>query len=280
MAGTVFVNPSSGADDDTTEEVRNLLAAHQIIECAPDDLDDHLRAAVAAAPDFVGIAGGDGTVGAAVQVLVGTGIPLLPIPAGTRNHFARDVGLETIADAAVAAAGGHTRPVDVGEVNGRYFVNNSSIGVYPMIVIRREAHEQRLPKGMANVVAAFEQLRRGHRLSIEVDGTNHRVWLSFIGNGRYGDGLLDLADRESLDEHVLDVRLVSADRPLARLRVVGTLVLGRLARSPLVTRLEATDIVVTVKRRRVEVALDGEVETLESPLRYRSMKGGLVVLVR
>jgi undecaprenyl-diphosphatase len=105
------------------------------------------------------------------------------------------------------------------------------------------------------------------------------IWLSFIGNGRYGDGLWDLADRESLDEHVLDVRLVRADRPLARFRVVGALVLGRLARSPLIMTREANTVTIDLDRAGVEVALDGEVEKLEPPLRYESVAGGLAVLV-
>jgi diacylglycerol kinase family enzyme len=147
-------------------------------------------------------------------------------------------------------------------------------------VIRREAHQRRLRKGVANVVAAYEQLRDGGRVDVEVDGVTHRAWMVFVGNGTYGEGLLDLADRQSLRDNVLDVRVVRGDRPLSRLRIVGAVLLGRLARSPLVLRWQTAATVCDLKgRRRVEVALDGEVEDLESPLRYQCLSGALRVLV-
>jgi len=277
VTGLVFVNPRSGPDDSSTE-VRERFAAHRVEETEPDGLAEQVRDAIDGKPDFIGVAGGDGTIRTVAQELVGTDIPLLAIPAGTRNHFARDLCIDTIEAAADAADAGLSRRIDVGRVNGQVFVNNSSIGLYPKIVVRREVHERRVPKAVANVVAAYEQLRHGHRLVVEVDGTRMRIWLSFIGNGRYGEGLWDLADRESLDGHELDVRLVQADRPLARLRVVGALVLGRLARSPLITTQRSTAVTMELDRTKVEVALDGEVQTMAPPLHYESVAGALVVL--
>lgn len=278
MAGLVFVNPRSGPDD-SSAEVRERFAAHRVEETDPDGLAEQVRQSLDDKPDFVGVAGGDGTIRTVAQEIVGTDTPLLAIPAGTRNHFARDLCIDTIEAAADAAAAGMCKRIDVGRVNGQVFVNNSSIGLYPKIVVRREVHERRVPKAVANMAAAYEQLRHGHRLVVEVDGKRMRIWLSFIGNGRYGDGLWDLADRESLDGHELDVRLVQADPPLARLRVVGALVLGRLARSPLITTYRVTAVTMDLDRPKVEVALDGEVQSMEPPLDYESMADGLVVLV-
>lgn len=277
MAGLVFVNPRSGPDD-SSAEVRERFGAHRVEETDPDGLADQVRHAMAEQPEFIGVAGGDGTMRTVAQELVGTDTPLLAIPAGTRNHFARDLCIDTIEAAANVAAAGISRRIDVGRVNGQVFVNNSSIGLYPKIVVQREVRERHVPKAVANVAAAYEQLRHGHRLVVEVDGKRMRIWLSFIGNGRYGDGLWDLADRESLDGHELDVRVVQADPPLARLRVVGALVLGRLARSPLITTQRSTAVTVELDRPKVEVALDGEVQTMAPPLHYESVAGGLVVL--
>jgi undecaprenyl-diphosphatase len=202
------------------------------------------------------------------------------VPLGTRNHFAKDVGIRSLDDA-VAAVGGKVRRIDVGEVNGHQFVNNSSIGIYPRIVVRREAHEHRLPKGVASLVAAWEQIRRrGQRFHVTVGDERHTAWLVFVGNGRYGEGLIDLADRESLDDNELDVRVVKADKPMARLRLVGALLAGRLARSPLIERTCAAAVEIDLERRAdVDVALDGEVRRLSTPLRYRSHRGSLAVLV-
>lgn len=276
--GVIFVNPGSGPDETSVEELQRRFPSHEVKECVPDRLDASITEVLAARPAFVGAAGGDGTIRSIAARLVGTEVPLLPIPAGTRNHFARDVGVEDL-DAAEKAAHGRVIAVDVGWCNDRYFVNNSSIGVYPKIVIRREAHQRRLRKGVANVVAAYEQFRDGGRVDVEVDGVTHRAWMVFVGNGTYGIGLLDLADRESLDDGLLDVRVVRADQPWSRLRIVGALLLGRLARSPLVLRWQTGATVVDLNRGRVEVAFDGEVEVLATPLRYRCLSGALRVMV-
>jgi diacylglycerol kinase family enzyme len=218
-------------------------------------------------------------IGSGMQLLrAGTGVALLPVPAGTRNHFAKDVGNGTIEQAAAGTAGRRLE-VDLGDVNGRCFVNNSSIGLYPQIVVRREARERRVPKWVANTIAVYEQLRHGRRLKVDLDGEIHWAWMAFVGNGRYGDGLLDLADRESVTENLLDVRIVKADRPLARLRVVLALLLGRLARSPLVYTMRTRRVSLDVDRDSLEVALDGEVETLATPLIYESQARALTILV-
>ena len=276
--GVIFVNPGSGPDVTSLEELRRRFPGHTVEECPPDRLADTVRDALTTRPDFIGVAGGDGTIRTVAEQLVGTDVALLPIPAGTRNHFARDVGVADV-DAAERAARGRVITVDVGRVNGKCFVNNSSIGVYPKIVILREAHHRRLRKGVATVVAAYEQLRVGDRVNVEVDGVAHCSWMVFVGNGTYGLGLLDLGDRESLTDGLLDVRVVRADRPLSRLRVVGALVLGRLARSPLVLRRQTAITECVLNRDRVEVALDGEVEEMTPPLRFECLIRQLRVLV-
>jgi diacylglycerol kinase family enzyme len=276
--GVIFVNPSSGPEDTPLDELRRRFPGQTVEESEPQQLAARIGEALRQEPAFIGVAGGDGTIRCAAEVMVGTGIPLLPIPAGTRNHFARDVGVEDL-DAAEKAVDGQVIAVDIGRVNGRYFVNNSSIGMYPKIVIRREAHQRHLRKGVANLVAAYEQLREGGRVRVEIDGETQVAWMVFVGNGTYGAGLLDLTDRENLDRHVLDVRVARADQPLSRLRIVAALLLGRLARSPLVVSRCTRGTVVHLNRRKVEVALDGEVEVLQTPLTYESVPGELHVLV-
>ncbi len=279
MPGLVLVNPASGPEPTEDFDVAPHFPGHDVVECDPDELPDRIRRAVEDGVPFVAVAGGDGTIRAAVQVLAGTGVPLLPIPAGTRNHFAREVGIEDLEDAGRAAAEGVRHKIDLGEVNGERFVNNSSIGIYPRIVVTRETHERRWPKGVATVAAAWEQLRRGRRFRVTVDGRTYRAWMVFVGNGRYGRGLLRLNSREALDDNLLDFRLARADTPFARARVVAALVAANLERSPLLVQRETRHIEIDLDRRTVEVALDGEVQTLEPPLRYVSLPGALTVLV-
>jgi undecaprenyl-diphosphatase len=180
--------------------------------------------------------------------------------------------------AAKAAAAGLVRRFDVGDVNGRCFLNNSSVGLYPKLVVRRESYERRMSKWRAQLVAAWEQIRHGRRFRLQLQGRWHRAWLVFVGNGCYGEHLLDFTDRETVGGGVLDVRLVLADRPLARTRVVLALLRG-LDTSPLIVRTTCPAAELGLAATTVEVALDGEVQRLEAPLRYSVRRGELAVLV-
>ena len=277
MPGVVFVNPSAGSEL-SADELRELFAGHRVVECPPPEIPARVADAVKERPDFVAVAGGDGTLRGAAQELLGSGVPLLPIPGGTRNHFALAVGICDLETAAKAAAGGVVRRFDVGDVNGRCFLNNSGVGLYPRLVVRRESYERRMSKWRAQAVAAWEQIRHGHRFGLELRGRRHRAWVVFVGNGCYGEHLLDFTDRESVGGGILDFRLVLADRPLARTRVVLALLRG-LETSPLVVRDTCPSAELGLDRARIEVALDGEVETLEPPLRYSVRKEELAVVV-
>jgi len=248
----------------------------------PDRLAARIEAAIRDDPAvrFVGIAGGDGTVRSAADVLSSSGsdMPLLVVPAGTHNHFAGDLGIDTIDRAVEAAAHGVVRTVDVGRVNDAPFVNNSSVGTYPNLVLDREQHERRLPKRLASIVAAWKQLRKGHRMTVEVDGVPQRVWAVFVGNNCYGETVMDLTGRQRLDEGVLDLRIVRAGGKLSRLRIAGAVLFGRVGRSPLIDRRSVSSVTIDA-HRSVEVALDGEVMTMQSPLQYSSSPRALRVLV-
>jgi diacylglycerol kinase family enzyme len=277
--GVIFLNPKSGSGDTTVEALNELFPGVAVEECAPDDLLASVDAALAQGAEFIGVAGGDGTIRSVAARLVDGDVALLVIPAGTRNHFAKDVGIGTLEDAAAAWREGTRQRVDIGSVNGQCFVNNSTVGAYPMMVIRRQDHESRFPKAVANVAAAWDELRRGKRVSLTVDGRAMSAWMLFVGNGRYGSGVFDLADRDALDEGLLDVRIVRADQPMARLRVASSLAFGRLDHSRLIFGHPTAEVVIGSDRDEIEVALDGEVETLKTPLRYEVKRRALSVLV-
>lgn len=113
-----------------------------------------------------------------------------------------------------------------------------------------------------------------------MDGRRFRAWLVFVGNGCYGENLADLMNRESLDQGELDVRVLRADEALARARAVLTVLFGRLGRSPLFDRSRVDEVEIRLLRRRqVDVALDGEVVRLDPTLRFRSRPAALTVLV-
>jgi diacylglycerol kinase family enzyme len=279
VPGVVLVNPDSGPDETGPAELAEHFPGQQIVECEPESLTHKVKGLAQREVDFVAVAGGDGSMRCAVEGLAGTSVPLLPIPAGTRNHFARAVGIEDLETAGRVAASGRVVRVDVAEVNGLRFINTSSLGIYPQIVVTRETRERSWPKGLATVVAAGQQFRHGRRFHVTVDGRRYRAWMVFVGNGPYGRGLLRLNAREALDCNLLDFRLARADSPFSRTRVVLALVFGGLDRSPLLVARHTKHVELEVDRPSVEVALDGEVQELTPPLRYRSLPGALAVLV-
>ena len=282
MPGVVLVNPHSGPDETPASEVGARFPGSTVHEINGHEVRKQVEDAIASAdaPSFVAVAGGDGTIRCAAGVVVGTDLPLLPIPAGTRNHFAREVGVPTLDDAE-AAASGPSVLIDVGEVNGEVFVNNANIGIYPRIVRDREEHQKRFSKQVATLVATWQQVRAIHKFTVRVDGKDsYRAWMVFVGNGRYGSSLLDLGDREALDDGILDVRILRADGRLARARVALALLTGRIESSPMTVFDEVRSITFdVVGRTKVDVALDGELVPMSTPLEFRCRAGALRVLV-
>jgi undecaprenyl-diphosphatase len=278
--GLVLVNPRSGPDATDVDDLRAIFADHDVEECEPSAIAARVEVGVKEHRPFVAIAGGDGTIRSAAGALLESDVALLAIPAGTHNHFAKALGIASVEDAHAAADHGRVETIDVATCNESTFVNNSSIGLYPGLVGRREAHEHRFPKPVANAIAVAQQLRNGRRIVVEIDDRRRRAWLVFVGNGRYGEELTDIASRESLQDHVLDVRIVLADQRFARLRLVGALLLGRLGTSAVIERRACADVTIAVRgRARVDVALDGEVAPQTTPLRYQSRPSALRVVV-
>jgi len=276
---TVVVNPASGPDDDTADRLRQLLPDARLVAVAEgEDLADVLYAAAGDA-EVLGIAGGDGSVGCAMQVAAGRGLPLAVVPAGTYNHFARDLGISSAGDTARALASGQAGHVDVGCVGDRPFVNTVSIGGYPEMVVLRDRLAGELGTLPAAAVAAIRTLATARPHELLIDGRQRRVWMLFCGNCTYQPPGLAPVWRERLDDGLLDVRLISAERPLGRTRFVASLVAGRLTRSRVYERWTAERVEVRAAAAPFRFAWDGE--TSEQPTRHLSVtKRGQVTVLR
>lgn len=230
-------------------------------------------------------AGGDGTVNAIASVLAGSGVPLGVLPLGTLNHFARDLGIPLELAAAVRTAlQGAIREVDVGEVNGRVFINNSSIGLYPAMVRRREQQRRRLgrSKWQAMLWASLKVLRAHPflHLRLEVGGAEHRrrTPFVFIGNNVYRMEGFDIGVRERLDEGVLSLYLAHRRGRLGLLLLALRALLGRLYQGHDFEAGTATRLRIDGRHKRLLVARDGEIEAMELPLDYRIRPGALRVV--
>ena len=285
------VNAGSGAGNDDalaerlTALFRSAGADAEIRLARGADIDATVRAAVAAKPDVIVAGGGDGTVSAVGGGVVGTDIALGVLPLGTLNHFAKDLGMPLDIEAAVAViATGKMARVDVGEVNGRVFVNNSSLGLYPDIVRDRERQQKRLGRGKwpALAWATLAALRRFPFLAVKlsVDGSEHvyRTPFVFIGNNEYRMEGFAIGERDGLDDGRLSLYI--AQRPgRARLFQLAIRALfGRLRQARDFQVFQAREIVVESRHRRLRVATDGEVTSMTPPLRYRVRAASLLVV--
>jgi diacylglycerol kinase family enzyme len=275
--GVVIINPEAGGGGTPLEEVEAHFPGHRVIPIG-DDLGAQVHAAVDAGASFVGLAGGDGSIRAAVGALAGTGVPLLPVPCGTRNHFAGEVGVEDLEAAAELVGRGRVRAVDLGQVNGRFFVNGSHLGLYAGVVRRRRLEGHRRLKVVVAALIIGDQLIRRRTVPVEIDGDRFDAWMVAVGNGPYGAKLLELGDRGPLDGGVLDVRVVRADRALAPARALVHAFRGRMETSELAPRRLVPALDVYSPLTTVDVTLDGELVPLEPPLRFRSLPGALHVL--
>src|SRR4051794_19692689 len=162
--------------------------------------DDAAELARAAEADVLGAAGGDGSVASVAAVALARDLPFVVVPFGTRNHFARDLGLDRDDPIdALRAFGGPERRIDVGRANGRVFLNNVSFGVYASLVHRRESHRRRRA-ALARIRALLLTLRHPHRLRATVDGRTVVARVILIANNAYELKLFELGERPSLAE--------------------------------------------------------------------------------
>lgn len=280
-----FVNPEAGTAGDVAGAIARSgrFALHEV---QPDKLSEAVAAAVRSGAPRVLVAGGDGTLATAASALAGTPVELAVVPAGTLNHFAKAHGIPADPPAAVAlAAGGSAQAVDVGYVDGRLFLNTSSVGEYVSFVQVREALEPRLSYGIASLVASWRVFTaaRPFQLALDVKGQRrvYRTPLAFIGVGERElrlpimggpvpggrRGLHVIIPRARTRPHLLLTALVAALRGV------------RAARDEL--RLDSFVVDhcrLTMRQPQLEVSLDGELIPLRGPLEYRVGKGVLNVV--
>jgi len=230
--------------------------------------------------------GGDGTINAVASVIVGSGTAFGVLPLGTLNHFAKDLNIPLTLEAAIAnVARGVPVKVDVGEVNGRIFLNNSSLGLYPDIVRDREKQQRRLGRGkwLAFSWALVAALRRYPFLGVQLklnDAVHaRRTPFVFIGNNEYLMEGLNIGERERLDGGQLSLYVAQRPGRLGLVRLALHALFGKLSQAKDFDVLTATDLEIATHHRRLRVATDGEVTVMNTPLRYRIRPAALDVLV-
>ena len=258
----LLVNPRSGDDspsaDELAEAARGLGVDVHVLAAG----EDPAALARSSGAGVLGMAGGDGSLGAVAGVALETGAAFVCVPFGTRNHFARDVGLDRDDPLAAlgAFAGGQERRVDVGMVGGRVFLNNVSLGVYAGLVHRRERHRRR-GEALARARGLLAVAHHRHRLRARVNGDDVCARVILVGNNAYELSLFTLGERARLDEGVLQLWAAEGVLPTAW------------------QDRTAPKLTIELEAASVHAAIDGEPAVLETPLELESLAGALRVLM-
>ena len=289
METVVIVNSAAGCGHDGSTlaaieaEFRAVGQTPRVTCVNSDAIGQAIEHAIQGGARLVVIGGGDGTLSTAAAALVGTEVTLGVLPMGTLNHFAKDQQIPLdLAGAVRTVVTGRMRCVDVGEVNGRVFINNSSLGIYPNIVRLR----QRLGFGkwIGLAAATWMVLRRGSTLSIKMTSDSgarrYKTPFAFIGNNEYVVEGFEVGERKTLQAGQLSIYTS---------RLTGRVGIFRLAFRSLFKYLRvdhdfniviARDILIeTPHHHQLRVATDGEVSLQDMPLHYRSRPGALRVMV-
>jgi len=284
----VFLNEGSGAGGVSAEAVSAEFASHGCA-CAVTGISegpDWRELAARDGAEMVWVAaGGDGTVNAIAAACVGSERVMAVLPVGTLNHFARDLGIPLgLSDAIGLVASGPVRSVDAAQVNGVVFVNNSSLGVYPAMVLDRDRLRKKgATKWWAMVRASARAFTRFRCLEVEFEAEQTtrrcRTALLFVGNNRYEKEGGKVGQRKHLDEGVLSVALIAGTTRWGMLKVFAAALAGRGKDVGELEEFVARSFRVKAHgRRRLRVSFDGEVRRMVGPLEYRVLPRALRVI--
>ena len=284
----VLCNCTAGGGRSASDVEKAFEGAGVDVRVLPLDGDpaEAARDALKAKPPVLVAAGGDGTISAVAGVVRGTGTALGILPFGTLNHFAKDLHIPLDpADAARVIAAGKRMAVDVGEVNGRCFINNASLGLYPGMVKERDRQQRRLRRSKRHAMlwATLAVLQRPPviDLRLDLDGEVHdyRAPYVFIGNNAYKMEGFDIGTRERVDEGCLSVYTTRAGSTGELVMLALRALFGRLRQAEDFFESHASSLRVASRKHRLLVATDGEVTSMDTPLEFRIVPRALQVIV-
>ncbi len=288
----IIINHQAGSTEQVaTARIEEILRAGGLeptITVAEDGSQIVAAAKQAVADRFgtVVAGGGDGTINAVAGVLVGNPITLGVLPLGTLNHFAKDLGIPGDLDQALQVIiAGHRIAIDVAEVNGKLFLNNSSIGIYPDIVKHRETQQRRFGKSkwIAFFWASVNAARRYPFLDVQLDADDEslvrRTPFVFVGNNAYTIDGFDLGGRKTLRGGKLSLYVAQRTGRLGLLGFAVRALFGRLRQASDFDALLSDEILIRTRHKRMRVSTDGEVTMVDTPLRYRIRPSALEVIV-
>ncbi len=235
--------------------------------------------------EVIVVGGGDGTLSTAAQLLMDTPIALAVLGLGTRNHFARDLGVPLEPVAAIGLLDRmQVHAVDLGEVNGHVFINNAALGPYPRLVAERERtmRARGWHKWQANIAAMLILLRRIRQMKLVIEQdrqrTTYRTPFVFVGNNEYTGAIMADSKRASLSDGLLWFCTARAHGRWALVRMAWQLGAGGIDRIEDLDAQRLEAVTVHTRRPQAVVAIDGENRRLDTPLRFRIRRQSLRVV--
>ena len=288
----VIINAGSGSveSEETKRKLTELFEQNGVeanINLAKDGAEIVKSAEKLAQSDaeIICAGGGDGTISAVASKIYNTDKILGVLPLGTLNNFSKDLQLSgDLAEAVRVIAAKNVKKVDVGEVNGRIFINNSSIGLYPHIVKRREKQQQLgHGKWRSAFWAALKMLKRSPffavRLKTETGERIVRTPFVFVGNGEYEMDFFNIGRRAKIEDGKLSVYFLHRSGRKGLFLLILRTAFGRLRQTHDFEEVCVEEITFETRKKKILVAFDGEVETLDTPLDYKIHKQALRVIV-
>lgn len=288
--GQFIINGNAGglATENARQSARILIekdfpGAEVVFTGPATNVAELARQAVERGSRLIVAGGGDGTINAVASALVGTDSVLGVLPLGTLNHFAKDLGIPLDLEASLATlVHGAVKPIDVGEVNGRIFLNNSGLGLYPTVVRLRESKQQEgVGKWPAAIWATLKALARYRILTVRVTVNGKQLErktpIVFVGNNEYQMQGLGAGHRAQLDAGSLCLYI---PRPQSRSDLFFLAIRALIGKAPLDDRMDillTPEFSLTTRHRHVTISLDGEVTSMEAPLGYRIRSAALRV---
>jgi len=281
--GAVAADPEIGGKVATALKDAGISAKVELI--GGDECAIRSRGIAERGDELMVVGGGDGTVSAAASALIGTRTMLGILPLGTLNHFARDLGIPTKLEEAIQLIVDRPeREVDIAEMNDRIFINNSAIGLYPLMVLDRDLQRKRLgrSKRLAMLVASLRTLARfGHqRLTLTVNEEKAKVDtpLLFVGNNDYRIDIGAPGQRDSIDNGRLSVFVMRKKTRVSFVAASIRALFNRTRGDDMVQLEGVTRLRVSSGKRSLAVSLDGEVVRAEPPLDYKIRRKALRVI--
>ncbi|HEX8367274.1 MAG TPA: diacylglycerol kinase family protein [Pyrinomonadaceae bacterium] len=288
----VIINAGSGSVEREETERRlvelfeeNGVEANILMAASGDEIAAFAQKAAAGNAEIIVAGGGDGTISAIAARVIKARKTLGILPLGTLNNFSKDLRIpQDLKKAVRVIVEGNTGQIDVGEVNGRIFVNNSSIGLYPRLVRRRE-RQQKLGRGKWSAAfwAALKILKRSPFFAVKLETENgERVVKTpfvFIGNNQYEMEFLNIGKRARLDDGKLSVYFLHKSGRRGLFMLFLRTLFGRLRQAQDFEEINIEEITIETRKKQMLVAFDGEVEFLETPLCYKIQPKVLRVIV-